>query len=777
MPIYLTGALFGVAGSVLAWGGISLVIAGDTAFYLSAGLAYLLSAALVLLRRREVLALFAGFLAASFGWALFEAGLDVWALLPRISVQVLSAILLLAPPVLRRLDHGSHPAGRAALAAILLIMVGGLSLAAMTHPHRIDGMVPLAKTRATEEKDIAPGDWPHWGRTLSGQRFSPLDQITPQTISRLKQVWHYRTGDLRRDGEPGQLTYQATPLKIGNRLYLCAPHSIAIALDADSGREIWRFDAPARGLAGLQKQTCRGVAHYRDITAPDHAPCRERIYFTVAGGRLLSLDAGTGALCTGFGMAGAVNLLAGHPFAKSGFYTNTSPPLVVKDRLIIGGSVSDNSGKNAPSGVIRAYDARSGKLLWNFDAGRPDRTEPLGAGELYTQNSPNSWSVASADPDLGMVYLPMGNQVPDQLGRDRSPGAERFSSSILALDIETGRVRWVRQTVHHDLWDRDVPAQPSLLTLTRRDGTSVPALVAPTKHGDIFVLDRRTGAPLVDVREAPAPQGSDIGEVLSKTQPRSALSFMPPPLRPAELWGLSLFDQMACRMAFSRYRHDGAFTPPSLDGSIIHPGDFGVFNWGGVAVDPDRGILFGMPVQMAYVSRLIAQDSPAEPAPPRRMRSMLLTNKGLPYRVRIGPFLSPLGLPCQAPPWGEIAAADLASGTIVYRRPNGTPRDVAPVPLAIEIGVPGIGGPILTRGGVAFLAAAIDDELRAYDVTTGAEIWSARLPAGGQATPMTYLDSKGRQIVVIVAGGHGQFGTTPGDHVIAYALDGTAPLP
>jgi quinoprotein glucose dehydrogenase len=379
------------------------------------------------------------------------------------------------------------------------------------------------------------------------------------------------------------------------------------------------------------------------------------------------------------------------------------------------------------------------------------------------------WSTASADEALGLVYVPLGNQTPDQLGAGRSANVEKFSSSITALDLKTGQVRWVRQTVHHDLWDMDVPAQPSLIDLDTDDGV-VPALVGPTKQGDVHVLDRRTGEPILPVTEVPAPAGAIEGDFTAPTQPVSDLTFMPPPLKERDMWGITMFDQLACRIAFHRLRYEGRYTPPSLQGSLIYPGNFGVFNWGGVSVDPARQVMFAMPTYLAFISRLVPRAEVPPPGDEKGSEQGLNRNEGAPYAVILKPFLSPLGIPCQAPPWGYVAGVDLRTGKIVYRHRNGTVHDVTPLPLPLRVGVPGIGGPMITAGGVAFLGAAVDDYLRAYELTTGRQLWEARLPAGGQSTPMSYETSDGRQFVVIVAGGHGSIGTKPGDYVVAYAL-------
>jgi quinoprotein glucose dehydrogenase len=365
--------------------------------------------------------------------------------------------------------------------------------------------------------------------------------------------------------------------------------------------------------------------------------------------------------------------------------------------------------------------------------------------------------------------VPLGNRTPDQLGWDRSPAVERFSSSITALDLTTGQVRWVFQTVHHDLWDMDVPAQPVLIDITTATDP-VPALVGPTKQGDLYVLDRRTGTPIIPVAERPAPTGAIKEDWTAPTQPTSGLSFEPAQMEEQDMWGVSLLDQLACRIQFRSLRYAGRYTPPSLQGTLVYPGNFGVFNWGSVAVDPVRQVMFGMPTYLAFTSQLIPSDEIGPNQEVNTGEAGLNLNVGGPYGVIMSPFMSPVGLPCQTPPWGYVAGVDLKTGRTAYKLKNGTIRDAGPFPLPpITLGVPGIGGPMITAGGVAFLGAAIDNYLRAYDLATGEILWEHRLPAGGQSTPMSY-EMGGRQFVVHVAGGHGSIGTTPGDYVIAYAL-------
>lgn len=491
------------------------------------------------------------------------------------------------------------------------------------------------------------------------------------------------------------------------------------------------------------------------------------MFLPTADARLIALDADSGAVCRDFAGNGEIDLWQGMPAQKEGFYYSTSPPVIVRGLIVVGGAINDNVSVTDPSGVIRAYDVNSGELVWNWDSGNPDATAPIGPDETYTPNSPNSWSIMSVDAELGLVYVPLGTSSPDQWGGNRAPEMERYVSTATALSLDNGRAQWRFQTTHHDIWDMDVPAQPSLIDL-QIDGERVPALVQATKQGDIFVPDRRNGEPIVPVEEQSAPQGAAPGDYIPPTQPVSELSFEPERVQGRDMWGVTMFDQLACRIAFHRLDYRGRYTPPSTNGTLVHPGNFGAFNWGGVAVDPERQILFGTPSYLGFIHRLIPRESPnanlvsdSDPG--------LNENYNAPFAVELSPFLSVLGLPCQAPPWGYVAGADLRTGEIAWQRVNGTVRDLAPLPLPFEMGVPDLGGPMMTGGRVDFLSGTLDYYVRAYDVTSGRKVWQDRLPAGGQATPMTYRH-EGHQYVVVVAGGHGSLGTKTGDSVIAYAL-------
>ncbi|MBB4346534.1 glucose/quinate/shikimate family membrane-bound PQQ-dependent dehydrogenase [Aliirhizobium cellulosilyticum] len=778
MAIRITAIIIALMGIALAGGGAYLLSLGGSAYYLLCGLGFLIVAALLIARKLLALHVYAVIVVASLVWAIWEVGFDWWQLGPRGGVIILLGMWLLTPWIRRPLGFISPTGARygasakpLALAVSAAVVIAVVSM--FFDPLGQSGDLPEEKVAAAPVLggNVPDGEWHQYGRTPYGQRYSPLDQINVDNVGSLQEVWRYQTGDVKRPDDVGETTYQVTPLKIGNALYLCTPHNLAIALDAATGKQIWKYDANSGMNPDRQHQTCRGVSYYRDQAAAAGAPCAERVYLPTADARLIALDAKNGEVCTSFADGGTLHLEKGMKYNPAGYYYSTSPPAIVGNKIIIGGAVNDNYSTEEQSGVIRAFDVNSGQLIWNWDSGNPGQTQPLPEGQTYTTNSPNSWSVFSVDEELGLVYIPLGNQVPDQLGMGRSENVEKYSSSIVALDINTGADKWVRQTVHHDLWDMDVPAQPVLINITKPDNTVVPALVGPTKQGDIYVLDRRSGEPIIPVTEQPAPGGTIPEDHASPTQPISALNFRPRTLEGRDMWGVTMFDQMVCRIRLEQMNYEGQYTPPSLNGTIVYPGNFGTFNWGSVAVDPERMVMFGMPTYLAFTSKLVPRaDIPPKGQDEKGSEQGLNRNDGAPYGVFMGPFLGPLKIPCQAPPWGYVAGADLRTGEIAYKHRNGTVMDMTPLPLPLKVGVPGIGGPMITKGGVAFLGAAVDDYLRAYNLTNGRQLWEARLPAGGQATPMTYAVEDGRQFVVIVAGGHGSVGTTPGDYVIAYAL-------
>lgn len=835
-PLRITGVVLLLLGLGVGGAGIWLLVLGGSPYYLAAGIGLLATGMALMRRAPAALWVYALFLAVTLAWSVWEAGLDWWPLAARLDVPVVLGVLLVMPWITRRLALTAPPVtprlwtsrgGALALGLVLAACVGVAVASWLRQPHDRAGELPGAAGRADTvalgepDRVVPPGEWHAYGRTGYGQRYSPLDQITPDNVDQLEVAWEFQTGDLRgRDGDPEETTFEVTPLKIGNRLFLCTPHQSVIALDATTGEQIWRYDPKIQDELALQHLTCRGLSYeppadgagapapasgvseapaaatggaaqdagalFRPppgrpaqpvaaMDGPTRDRCPARLFMPTADGRLIALDPESGAVCKDFGRGtGQIDLWANMPHLKPGAYYSTSPAVVTRRLIIVGGTVLDNASTKEQSGVIRAFDVRTGELVWNWDSGNPEATAPIAEGETYTPNSPNSWSISSVDEALGLVYIPMGNQPPDQWGGERGEAAGRYSSAVVALELETGRVRWHFQTVHHDLWDYDVPAQPTLVDLTI-GSERVPALVQPTKQGDLFVLDRRTGKPILPVTEEPAPQGAAAGDRTAPTQPHSALSFAPPPLTERAMWGTTMFDQLACRIAFHRLRYEGRFTPPSTEGTLVYPGNFGVFNWGGISVDPVRQVAFTMPTYLAFVATLMPRPDDTtlmvqDGGPPKGSLPALNENFGAPFAARMAPFVSALGIPCQAPPWGYVAGVDLRTGRIAWQHRNGTVRDLSPIPLPFRMGVPGIGGPLTTAGGVSFLSGTLDDYVRGYDLTSGRELWRARLPAGGQATPMTYLGDDDRQYLLVAAGGHGSTGTKAGDSVIAYAL-------
>lgn len=798
--LVVIAVVLGLAGLALLVAGAWLIALGGSWYYLVAGLGLIASA--LLLRRGGGIGLlfYAAVVLLTLVWALWEVGFDWWPLAARGDVFFVIGLFLLSPWVARALAR-RDATGIGRTRAVLGVVLAAFLLAAVfswtREPGRIEGIAPLpdapsnaAAAAALDSPPPPKDDWTAYGGTGFGQRYSALDQITPANVGQLEEAWHFRTGDVRgQPGDPEETTFEVTPLKIGERLFLCTPHQAVVALNATTGEQLWRYTPEIKRPLALQHLTCRGLSYYAGAAAqpaaastaspsPTPAPagdCDAKLFMPTADGRVLALNPENGKPCLAFGGgSGQIDLWKNMPNVSLGSYYSTSPVVVTRSLIVVGGTVLDNVSTKETSGVIRAFDVNTGALVWNWDSGNPEETAPIAADRTYTVNSPNSWSISSVDEALGLVYVPTGNQPPDQWGGKRTEGAERYSSSVVALDLASGRVRWSFQTVHHDLWDYDVPAQPSLIDL-RVGSETIPALVQPTKQGELFVLDRRNGKPIVPVNERPAPQGAATGDRTAPTQPVSGLSFDPPALKPSDMWGGTIFDQLACRIAFHRLRYEGRFTPPSTQGSLIYPGNFGVFNWGSIAVDPQRQIAFTTPASLAFVSRLVPRADDTThyvqgKGQPTGSLPALNENFGAPFAIKLNPFTSVLGLPCQAPPWGHVAGADLRTGKVVWMHKNGTVRDSSPLPLPFAMGVPNLGGPVMTAGGVAFLSGTLDQYVRGYDVGNGKELWRSRLPAGGQATPMTYRGSDGRQFVLVAAGGHGSLGTRTGDHVIAYAL-------
>ena len=617
--------------------------------------------------------------------------------------------------------------------------------------------------------------WPSYGGDPGGARFSTAAQIDRSNVSGLRPAWVYRTGDLAAKPEAMKRSaFEATPILVGDELVMCTPFNDIIALDPQTGRQRWRHDAgvsttliPGNGFH------CRGVAQWTDPRVRPDAPCATRILVGTVDARLLAVDARTGAACASFGIGGVVKLNPGRPLEWPGEYGVDSAPTVVDDLVVVGSAVSDGRRVAAPLGAVHAFDARTGALRWSFDP--IPRAAAAPASRSWPRSPPsegaaNVWSTMSVDPGRDLIFLPTSSPSPDYFGGSRA-GDDRDSDSVVALKAKTGEVAWAYQVVHHDLWDYDVPGQPGLYTIVKDDGRRRDVVVTATKSGFLFVLDRDTGRPVFPVREAPAPQGGAPGEHLSPTQPTPVVTppLAPDHLAPDQAFGLTPWDRGACRRKIAALRNDGRFTPPSLQGSLEYPFYGGGAEWGSTAFDPALNLVFVNVNSLAGAVRLTLRRHRAALQASLPKGEEIAEQAGTPYLMTREVLLSPWGLPCSPPPWGTLQAIDMATGKRAWTTPLGTTHDIAPFGIALRYGVPNLGGPIATSGGLVFIGAAVDDYLRAFDTASGRELWKGRLPAGGQATPMTYV-WRGRQYVVIAAGGHATSHTRLGDSVVAFAL-------
>jgi quinoprotein glucose dehydrogenase len=676
---------------------------------------------------------------------------------------------------------------------------------------------------------VAPpqSGWPTYGGDPGGSRYSASTQITPRNLDHLHPVWTFHTHalDQQRPGL-GHASFEATPVLLDETLLFTSPFDVVFALDARTGRQKWRFDPRLGDIPDDGLTTSRGVALWQSPTRLPPGQCSRRVLLGTLDAHLIAIDADIGTPCADFGHNGRIDLTPNTDFQNSGSYSVTSPPTIVGNVVVVGSCIEDNLKVNVESGVVRGFDVFTGAQLWSWEplpwaAARHPRT---GAG--------NTWSILSADPALGLVYLPTSSPSPDYYGGLR-PGDNRDADSVVALDAKTGRRVWAFQTVHHNLWDYDVPSEPLLFNFRNH----TPALAITTKTGQVFVLDRRTGQPLYPVTERAVPVSTVPGETSSPTQPISALPALNPTTFPgidSPAWHRSEANADFCRQQFSRLRYDGLYTPPSLQGSLLYPSNLGGVNWGGAALDPATGILYVNVNRQIFSMRLVRRDTPIswwhfiEPDVrdwplwlylaaalllfnilwrlehsrrnnrmtianpylpslratvastlvalmaavvclfPRRIETQhfgheLSPQRGTPYLIARDPILDRDHHPCVAPPWGALTAINLNTGTLTWQTPLGTD-----VPGA-HTGSLTFGGPIVTATGLVFTAATDDARLRAFNATTGAELWSASLPAGGRATPMTYTLG-GHQFLVIAAGGHSDIAGNRGDSLVAFAL-------
>ncbi|WP_313336237.1 glucose/quinate/shikimate family membrane-bound PQQ-dependent dehydrogenase [Comamonas sp.] len=786
----ITVAILVLVTLFLVGGGGWLIALGGSAYYLVAGVVLAVITWLYARDRVASLWLYAVLLFATIAWGIWESGTDFWALTPRLDIWFVLGLWLVLPWASRRLLPSAGAKSLLSLGLVAVLAVLGLSW--FNDPQEVNGSLARAPSaQKTPVAGVADADWPAYGRTQAGVRYSPLAQINDSNVNKLQLAWKYQTGDFKGEDDSGETTAELTPIKVGNRMFICTTHQFLDALDPATGKRLWRFDPQLKADRTFQHLTCRGVSYYdsanveansasvqKNLTQAS-AECPRKVILPVNDGRLFAVNPDTGKPCSDFGNQGQVDLQANMPFPYRGGYNPTSPPVVTGSTIVIGGSITDNLSNAEPSGVIRGYDVNTGALRWVFDTGAEDPNQMPGEKGEFVHNSPNAWAPLAYDAQTDIVYVPTGVGTPDIWGGDRTPLKERYANSMLALDASTGKLVWHFQTTHHDLWDMDVPAQPSLVDLKRTDGTTVPAIYVLTKTGQLFVLNRTNGEAILPVTEKPVPQSvkrgpQTNGEHYAPTQPFSPLNMGPHEnLTDRNMWGATMFDQLMCRVIFHRLNYEGIYTPPSENGTLVFPGNLGVFEWGGMAVDSDRQIAFMNPLGLPFVSRLI----PADPNRPRTEKGAgteqgVQPMYGTPYGVELNAFLSPLGLPCKEPAWMTVAGVDLATHEVVWRKRVGTIRDSLPKLMElppIKAGVPGLGGLISTGGNLMFIGATQDNYLRAFNASNGELLWQARLPAGGQATPMTY-DIGGKQYVVIMAGGHGSFGTKLGDSLMAYAL-------
>ena len=770
----ITAVVIGSIGLPMIWYGADLALMGGTPYYLVSGILMSLSAVELWRDRNRGFFLFAAALLLTLAWSVYEAGSEFWLVGSRIWIVGLLS-LWLCTPVIRRGLWGDNAPTLFSMRTVQACAVASVAvLGAMTF--NLLNSTVLSIPDVTYGPAQNASDWTAYGASNAGTRYAPHDQINKTNVSELTQVWQADTSRIGR--------FSGTPIQIGDGLYLCTSQNVIIALDADTGVERWRFDpendTPPFGILG----NCRGVTYYHIPQLAKGEHCAERIYTATTDARMIAVDMASGQPCEEFGTAGQISLLAGMGEVKQYFYFTSSPPTVASGALVIGGWVADNQETVEPSGVVRGYDPRTGELLWAWDIGREGKTSLPPEGSFYTRGTPNVWSLTSADDELGLVFVPTGNATPDYFGGHRTEVMDKFSSSIVAIDAKTGLTRWHFQTTHHDIWDYDVPSQPTLVDLTLAgddEGIRRKAVIVPTKRGELFVLDRATGELLTEVTERPVPQTDLADERTSATQPFSTgmPSFAHPLIREQDLFGITPFDQMACRKTFLGLRYEGPMTPPSTQGSLLYPGPAGGMNWGSVAVDEERQLMVVNNMHLPWVIHMIPREvdlvNSKEGEGFARGYGIGGPQRGTPFAAKVQLFASPLSLPCIKPPYGEIAVVDLTTQQIVWRRGMGP----------LGLGLPYSAGSFITAGGLIFNAGVADGQLRAIDTMTGEVLWQDSLRNGSDATPMSYVSPKtGRQYVLVTVPGTvaptGDFGdpsgisgegtAATGGRVIAYAL-------
>ncbi|WP_260703212.1 pyrroloquinoline quinone-dependent dehydrogenase [Edaphobacter flagellatus] len=614
-------------------------------------------------------------------------------------------------------------------------------------------------------------DWPNYGNDPGGMRHSSLTQIGRENVAKLKVAWTYHTGDIS-DGRDGRKRsgFETTPILVDGRLYLTTPFNRVIALDPSTGKQLWAYDPKIDlSLSYGDGLINRGVATWVDPARAATKLCRRRIFEATLDARLLALDAATGQPCPDFGSSGQVNLrdVPGYEHANLGsappaWYHMTSPPVTMDDLVIVGSSIDDNNRTDMPSGVVRAFDARTGALRWRWDP----IPRNIKDSTSWVSGAANAWSIMAVDVARDLVFVPTGSASPDYYGGLR-PGDDKWANSVVALHAKTGKMAWGFQLVHHDLWDYDT-ASPPLLATVPHEGKDTPVVIQGNKTGFLYMLHRDTGKPVFPVEERAVPQSDVPGESASLTQP---IPVAPPPLAPQHIsaedaWGPTPADRDACRAAIAKLRNEGIFTPPSVQGTLAIPGNLGGMNWSGYAYDPRHNLLIVNTNNLLARVRLIPRDKIDSD---NEDGSMAL-QRGTPYAMLRRFLQSPSDLPCGTPPWGMLTAVDMAKGTIRWQVPFGSMQNFGGQHGSVPPGSISLGGPITTESGLIFIAGTTDSKIRAFDVENGKELWSAELPAAGNATPMTY-EFDGKQYLVIAAGGHQGIPEDPlGDALVAFAL-------
>ncbi len=624
----------------------------------------------------------------------------------------------------------------------------------------------------------ADAGWGYFGGTSDGTRYSAAKQIDRANVDELDIAWRYSTGELKRRGPDliANSSTQTTPILVDGSLIFCTPFNRLVALDPATGRERWVHDPKVALDHSIPYQyNCRGVSAWRDPQAQTGAACSTRIFMGTNDSRVVAVDSRTGRACPGFGQGGQVRVVRDWPDQFKGESKIMSAPVVASGVVAVGSFVMDNLRTNAPPGTVYAFDARTGAPRWQFDPIPRDPADPAAStwldGSALKTGAGNVWSTMVADESRGIIYAPVGSAAPDFFGGMRK-GNNLYTSSLVALNATTGKPVWHFQTVHHDIWDYDVSSPPLLADVTR-GGQTIPAVVQNTKQGFVFVFDRTNGTPLFPIVERPVPQGGLPGEWLSPTQPFPVKPepLVPLTLKPEDAWGFTFWDRNKCREKIKTLRSEGIYTPPSLGaGTLLTPGSAGGANWGGAAFDPARQLMIvNVNRVVQFVQMIPREDIPGVEGISLANGKDVAAAIGTPYGTRREWLLSPLGAPCTPPPWGELVAVDLRSGDVKWRVPLGSIEKQLPIQVEWNLGTPSLGGPIVTAGGLVFIAGTMDGFMRAFDIDTGEMVWRHEMPAGTQATPMTY-EANGRQFVVLVTGHHMWFGTPAGDEVIAFAL-------